>query len=146
MNAIAALADAGIPIGVMVAPIIPGLTEHEIPAILKAAADAGARAAGYTIVRLPLGVSERLFQDWLEQHFPDRKEKVLDRIRAMREGRLNDSRFGVRMSGEGKAAAMIAQMFRGACRRAGLNLQPWPVSAAAFRPPPSPGGQLTLFD
>ena len=81
LKAIAALADAGIPVGVMVAPIIPGLTEHEMPAILKAAAEAGARCAGYTIVRLPLEVSP-LFQDWLEHQFPGRKDKVLERIRA----------------------------------------------------------------
>ena len=120
LSTIAALAAAGIPTGVMVAPMIPGLTEHEIPTILKAAAEAGARWAGYTIVRLPLGVAG-LFEDWLGQHFPDRKEKVLERIRAMRGGRLNDSRFGVRMSGEGNAAIMISQIFQGACRRAGLN-------------------------
>ena len=101
LKAIAALADAGMPVGVMVAPVIPGLTEHEMPAILKAAAEAGARCAGYTIVRLPMEVSA-LFQDWLEHHFPGRKEKVLERIRAMHDGRLNDSRFGVRMSGEGQ--------------------------------------------
>jgi DNA repair photolyase len=145
LSTIAALAAAGIPTGVMVAPVIPGLTEHEIPAILKAAAHAGARSAGYTMVRLPLGVAG-LFEDWLAQHFPDRKDKVLERIRAMRRGRLNDSRFGVRMSGEGNAAEMIAQIFRGACRRAGLNMSPWPVSAAAFRRPPQQHGQLTLFE
>ena len=145
LSAIATLAAAGIPTGVMVAPVIPGLTEHEIPSILKAAAQAGARSAGYTIVRLPLGVAG-LFEDWLGQHFPDRKDKVLDRIRAMRGGRLNDSRFGVRMSGEGNAAEMISQIFRGACRRAGLNLHPWPVTAAAFRRPIPHDGQLTLFE
>jgi DNA repair photolyase len=145
LNAIATLAAAGIPTGVMVAPIIPGLTEHEIPSILKAAAQAGARSAGYTLVRLPLGVAG-LFDDWLGQHFPDRKDKVLERIRATRGGRLNDSRFGVRMSGEGTAALMISQIFRGACRRAGLNLHPWPVTAAAFRRPTPHDGQLTLFD
>jgi DNA repair photolyase len=145
LRAIAALAAAGIPTGVMVAPVIPGLTEHEIPSILKAAAQAGARSAGYTIVRLPLGVAG-LFDDWLGRHFPDRKDKVLDRIRAMRGGRLNDARFGVRMSGEGSAAIMISQIFRGACRRAGLNLHPWPVTAAAFRRPTPHDGQLTLFE
>ena len=139
------LAAAGIPTGVMVAPVIPGLTEHEIPSILKAAAQSGARSAGYTIVRLPLGVAG-LFDDWLGKHFPDRKDKVLDRIRAMRGGRLNDARFGVRMSGEGNAAIMISQIFRGACRRAGLNLHPWPVTAAAFRRPTPHDGQLTLFE
>ena len=92
LKTIAALAEAGVPVGVMVAPLIPGLTEHEMPAILKAAADRW-RLAGYTIVRLPMAVST-LFQDWLEQHYPLRKEKVLERIRTMRDGRLNDSRFG----------------------------------------------------
>jgi DNA repair photolyase len=145
LKAISALAAAGIPVGVMVAPLIPGLTEHELPAILKAAAQAGAQWAGYTLVRLPLGVSV-LFQDWLEQHFPDRKDKVLDRIRAARGGRLNDSRFGVRMSGEGDAAEMIGQVFRTNCRRDGLNQSPWPVSAAAFRRPQTDQCQLMLFD
>jgi DNA repair photolyase len=147
LKAIAALATAGIPVGVMVAPVIPGLTEHELPAILKAAAQAGAQAAGYTLVRLPLAVAG-LFQDWLDQHFPDRKDKILERIRALRGGRLNDSRFGVRMRGEGNAAEMIAQIFRATCRRAGLNQRPWPVSAAAFRRPgvPGQGEQLRLFE
>jgi DNA repair photolyase len=145
LSTIAALAAARIPTGVMVAPMIPGLTEHEIPSIVNAAAQAGAQWAGYTLVRLPLAVAG-LFEDWLGQHFPDRKDKVLDRIRAMHGGRLNDSRFGVRMSGEGNAAIMISQIFRGACRRAGLNLQPWPVTAAAFRRPTPVDGQLTLFD
>ncbi len=145
LKAIEALAAAGVPTGVMVAPVIPGLTEHEMPAILKAAAHAGAQFAGYTIVRLPLAVAG-LFQDWLTHQFPDRKEKILDRIRAVRSGRLNDSRFGVRMSGEGNAAEMIKQIFRATCRRAGLNERPWPVSAAAFRRPKPDGGQLTLFE
>jgi DNA repair photolyase len=145
LNAITALAQAGVPAGVMVAPVIPGLTEHEMPAILKAAADAGARFAGYTLLRLPMAVSG-LFQNWLEQHFPDRKEKVLGRIRATRGGKLNESRFGVRMRGEGKAAELISRLFHSACRRAGLNQQPWPVSVAAFRCPARLEGQLTLFD
>ncbi len=147
LKAIATLAGAGVPVGVMVAPIIPGLTDHETPAILKAAAQAGARCAGYTIVRLPMAVST-LFQDWLEHQFPGRKEKILERIRAMRDGRLNDSRFGVRMSGEGKAAELISRLFRVTCRRLGLNRHPWPVSAAAFRRPrdSGPGQQLRLFE
>ncbi len=147
LKAIAALADAGVPVGVMVAPLIPGLTEHEMPAILKAAADAGARCAGYTIVRLPMEVST-LFQDWLDHHYPGRKEKVLERIRAMHDGRLNDSRFGKRMSGEGRAAEVISRLFRVTCKRVGLNLNPWPVSAAAFRRPIDEGQarQLRLFE
>ncbi len=142
LEAIARLTEAGIPAGVMVAPLIPGLTEHEMPAILKAAAEAGARFAGFTIVRLPLAVAP-LFEDWLGRHYPDRKDKVLERIRSMRGGRLNDSRFGHRMGGEGHHAEMIARLFRSASRRAGLNQRPWPVSAAAFRRPGPE--QLTLF-
>jgi DNA repair photolyase len=145
LNAIATLAAAGIPAGVMIAPVIPGLNEHEIPSILKAAAEAGARSAGYILVRLPLGVAP-LFEDWLGHHFPDRKDKVLERIRSMRSGRLNDARFGVRMTGEGNAAIMIAQIFKSACRRAGLNRQPWPVTAAAFRRPGQRDRQLDLFE
>jgi DNA repair photolyase len=131
----------------MVAPLIPGLTEHEMPAILKAAAEAGARNAGYTIVRLPMEVST-LFQDWLENHFPGRKEKVLERIRAMHDGRLNDSRFGMRMRGDGRAADLISRMFRVTCRRVGLNKEAWPVSPAAFRRPGeiSSAKQLRLFE
>ena len=144
LEAIAALADAGIPAGVMVAPVIPGLTEHEMPAILKAAAQAGARSAGYTLVRLPMAVAG-LFQDWLETHLPDRKDKVLGRIRAARAGRLNDARFGVRMSGEGHQAELLARLFQTASRRAGLNQHRWPVSAAAFRHPESGPRQGMLF-
>jgi DNA repair photolyase len=142
LAAIAELAAAGIPAGVMIAPVIPGLTEHEIPAILQAAAAAGARFAGCGLVRLP-GAVAGLFQDWLERHYPDRKTKVLDRIRAARGGRLNEVRFGKRMSGEGTHAELIARLFRSASRRAGLNQSPWPVSPAAFRRPGLE--QLTLF-
>jgi DNA repair photolyase len=145
LKAIAALATAGIPVGVMVAPVIPGLTEHEMPAILSASAQAGAQFAGYTLLRLPMAVAG-LFEDWLEHQFPDRKAKVLERIRATRGGRLNDSRFGVRMTGQGHAAEMIGKVFRAACRRVGLNQRPWPVSAAAFRRPEPTHGQLRLFD
>jgi DNA repair photolyase len=142
LEAIAELSRAGIPTGVLVAPVIPGLNEHEIPAILEAAAQAGARQAGHVLVRLPLAVAD-LFQDWLARHYPERKDKILGRIRAARDGRLNDSRFGVRMSGEGHHAEMITRLFRSASRRVGLNQSPWPVSAAAFRRPGPQ--QLTLF-
>ncbi|HZW34888.1 MAG TPA: PA0069 family radical SAM protein, partial [Isosphaeraceae bacterium] len=142
LAAIAELAAAGIPVGVMMAPVIPGLTEHEIPAIVTAAAAAGARFAGWGLVRLP-GAVAGLFQDWLEQHYPDRTGKVLDRIRAARGGRLNEVRFSLRMSGEGNHAELIARLFQSASRRAGLNQGPWPVSPAAFRRPGLE--QLTLF-
>jgi DNA repair photolyase len=147
LAAIRALAAAGIPTGVMIAPVIPGLTEHEMPAILDAAARAGARFACYVMLRLPMAVSG-LFEDWLGRHRLAAKEKILGRIRAMRAGKLNDPRFGNRMRGEGPLADLVRQMFYTSSRASGLNQQPWPVSAAAFRRP-SPAGaeqQLRLFD
>jgi DNA repair photolyase len=146
LAAIRALTAAGIPTGVMVAPVIPGLTEHELPSILEAAASAGARQAGYVLLRLP-GPVAGLFEDWLDRHRPEAKEKVLGRIRAMRSGRLNDARFGVRMRGEGPAADLIRKLFHVTSRQLGLNRSPWPVSTAAFRRPGRAGGgrQLELF-
>jgi len=142
LAAIRALTQAGIPVAVLVAPVIPGLTDHELPAILSAAADAGARFAGMQMLRLPLAVAP-LFEAWLEQHFPERREKILSHIRAIRGGRLNDSRFGVRMRGEGVRAEQIQQLFRVGCRRAGLTVG-WPeLSTAAFRRPGT--AQLELF-
>ena len=139
LKAVSRLAAAGVPVGVMVAPVVPAITDHEIPAILEAAAAAGARAAGYTMVRLP-GAVAGLFEAWLERHFPDRREKVLHRIREMRGGRLNDPRFGSRMRGEGVFAQQIDALFTAARRRHGLD-QPLPeLSAAAFqRPDPIAG-------
>ena len=142
LEAIRALSAAGIPVGVMVAPIIPGLTDHEVPAILKAAAEAGAVTAGRTVVRLPHGVKE-LFADWLQAHMPDRKDKVLNRLRAMHHGRLNESAFGSRMTGDGPFAESIHQMFDLHRRRLGLT-QRIEISTAAFRRPPGP--QPGLFD
>jgi DNA repair photolyase len=134
LKAVARLAAAGVPVGVMVAPVVPAITDHEIPAILEAAAAAGARAAGYVMMRLP-GAVAGLFEAWLEQHFPDRREKVLHRIRELRGGRLNDPRFGSRMRGEGIFAQQIAALFASARHRHGLD-QPLPeLSGAAFRRP-----------
>ncbi|MBA3473339.1 MAG: radical SAM protein, partial [Rubrobacter sp.] len=144
LAAIEALAQAGIPVGVMIAPIIPGLTDHEIPALLSAAAEAGAGFAAYTPVRLPYAVRP-LFEDWLERHFPERKEKVLNRIRSMRGGKLNDPRFGTRMRGEGIFAEQIGQLFSISCRRAGIDRGRFPkLSTAAFRR--TGGVQPELFD
>ena len=136
LAAIRELAQAGIPVGVNVAPVIPGLTDHEMPAILQAAADAGAKAAGYTVVRLPYGVAP-LFEKWLETHFPDRKEKVLNRLRSLRGGKFNDSQWGKRMHGEGIFADQIGQMFEVARRKAGIQNDGGELSAAAFRRPPA---------
>src|SRR4030095_6028043 len=141
LDAIRELSAAGIPTGVMVAPIIPGLTDHEMPAILKAAAEAGALTAGRTVVRLPHGVKD-LFSDWLSVHAPLRKEKVLSHLRSVRHGKLNESTFGSRMTGDGPMAESIHQMFDLQRRRLGLTKK-IELSAAAFRRPPGP--QLDLF-
>jgi DNA repair photolyase len=142
LNAIRKLAEAKIPVAVNVAPIIPGLTDHEMPAILKAAHDAGATAAGFTIVRLPYA-NAPLFEKWLETHFPDRKEKVLNRIRAMRGGKLYDAQWGKRMRGEGIFAEQIETMFDVARRKAGFKDDDRELSIASFRRPG--GAQLSLF-
>lgn len=136
------LRKAGVPVGVMVAPIIPGLTDHEVPKIVEAVASAGAQFAGYTVVRLPWAVAP-LFEHWLEEHFPDRKEKVLGRIQNIRggTGRLNDSKFGTRMKGEGIFAEQIGSLFAVACRRAGFGERP-KLSTDGFRRPKE---QLRLF-
>jgi DNA repair photolyase len=143
LAAIAALADAGVPVGVLTAPVIPGLNDHELPAILKACADAGARYAGYIILRLPYGVKE-IFADWLTRHYPDRSDKVLGRLREMHGGKLNDPRFGDRMRGQGELAAQIEALFAMGCRRAGLSRDSLGLSAAAFRP--AGGKQGVLFE
>jgi DNA repair photolyase len=132
LEAIATLRKAGIPVGVNVAPIIPGLNEHEIPNILKAAAAAGAQFAAYTMIRLPLVVTP-VFIAWLDTHFPDRKEKILLRIRSMRGGKLNSSEFGSRMRGEGPFAEQVGQLFEVSCRRFALNRGHVQISGAAFR-------------
>ncbi|HUB25730.1 MAG TPA: PA0069 family radical SAM protein [Tepidisphaeraceae bacterium] len=139
LDAVRQLAAAKIPVGIMMAPIIPGLTDHEIPAVLAAAAEAGAQYAGYTALRLPFAVKD-LFADWLDRHFPDRKEKVLNRIRSLRGGKLNDPNFGSRMRGEGVWADQLRSVFALAKRRARLD-NPFPVlSTAAFQK-----AQLTLW-
>jgi DNA repair photolyase len=140
LDAIRQLRSAGIPTGVMVAPIIPGLTDHEVPKILDACAKAGAQFAGYTIVRLPWAVAP-LFEHWLEEHFPERKEKVLGRIRDVRQNRLNNSQWHTRMTGEGIFAEQIASMFAISCRRNRMCARP-KLSCASFQRPTT---QLRLF-
>ena len=133
LAAIEALARAGVSVGVMTAPVIPGLNDHELPSLISAAAEAGAGFAAYTHVRLPHTVRP-LFEDWLARQFPERKEKVLNRIRSMRSGRLNDPHFVSRMRGEGIFADQIFQLFDISCRRAGLEGKCFPrLSTAAFR-------------
>jgi DNA repair photolyase len=144
LKAIEALTKAGVPVAVLMAPIIPGLTDHEIPAVVQAAVDAGARRVGYVLLRLPGAVSP-IFQDWLDVHFPDRKQKVLNRIRDMRGGKLNDSRWGKRFSGEGIWAGQIKAMMVSARKRAGIGDGQMPnLSVEHFRRPCGP--QLSLWD
>jgi DNA repair photolyase len=141
LKAIERLAAAGIPTSVMVAPVVPAITDHEIPRILEAAAAAGAQTAGYVLLRLP-GAVAGLFESWLEEHFPDRKDKVLNRVREMRGGQLYDPTFGSRMKGEGVFAEQIRSTFQTFRRRYGLDRPRPELSTAAFR---RPGEQLALF-
>ncbi len=138
------LTTAGVPVNVMVAPVIPGLTDSELPAILQAAADAGARSASYTVLRLPLAV-EPIFLDWLEQHRPDEKPRVESRLRSCRGGELSESKFGQRMRGSGEIATQINQTFRVFSRRFGLDGGHPKLSTEHFRPPKSSSGQMRLF-
>src|SRR5262249_10233709 len=124
------------------APIIPGLTDHEIPSILEAAARAGACQAGYVMLRLPFAVRP-LFEAWLQQHMPEKKDKVLARIRDVRGGRINDPRFHSRMSGEGIYAENIERLFQLSRRKVGIAGRKLNLSAAAFR---QRAGQGLLFE
>jgi DNA repair photolyase len=137
LAAVEALAKAGVPVGVLVAPVIPALNDHEIPCVLAAAKAAGAGWAATEILRLPLTVAP-IFEGWLERNVPGKKEKVLNRIRAMRGGKLNDPRFGSRMRGEGIFAEQISQMFHVARRKVGLGDDDPALSIAAFRRPEGP--------
>ena len=139
LAAIEALSKAGIPVGVMTAPIIPALNDHEIPNLISAAVNAGAQCAGYVTLRLPFGLGP-IFEEWLSRHFPDRKEKVLNRVRALRGGKINDPNFGTRMRGEGIFADQIEGLFETACRKAGVAGRHPELSTAAFRIPSSAGG------
>jgi DNA repair photolyase len=141
LEAITRLRRAGIPAGVLVAPIIPGLNDHEIPQILAAARDAGAGYAYMQMLRLPFALKE-LFVDWLRRHYPDRAEKVINRIKEMHGGKLNSSDFGKRMTGEGIWAEQIGQLFTTSRQRVGLGAHAPELSTAHFR---RPGEQLTLF-
>ncbi|MGO9199813.1 MAG: PA0069 family radical SAM protein [Limisphaerales bacterium] len=141
LAAVELLANAGVPVGVLVAPVIPALTDHEIPSVLAAAKAAGAVWAGTEVLRLPLAVAP-IFEQWLQQHVPEKKDKILGRIRALRAGKLNDPRFGSRMRGEGIFAEQISQMFHVARRRAGIPEDGPELSTTAFRRPA--GAQFEL--
>ncbi len=138
LDAIATLARAGIPTGVLVGPVVPALTDSELPAILERAAHAGARYASYIVLRLPLGVKS-IFEDWLATHYPDRKEKVLSRVRALRDGSLYQSKFGERMRGTGIFAEQIGALFEASRKKHGLAKRGPAPSTAAFRRPTTQG-------
>ncbi|MHB8482424.1 MAG: PA0069 family radical SAM protein [Nitrospiria bacterium] len=142
LEAISAMRTEGIPAGVMVAPVIPGLTDLEIPRILEAAAEAGARFAGMVPLRLPFAVAP-LFEAWLERHLPGQKKKILNRIREIRGGKLNDPEFGSRMTGKGIFAKQIHDLFDLSCKKLNLNQEELPLLTRNFRPPS--GSQLSLF-
>ncbi len=144
LDAIRQLHEAGIPVGVSMAPIIPTINEEEIPAILSAAYKAGARFAGHTVVRLPFAVKD-IFSTWLEEHFPDRKDKVLSRIRDMQGPTLSHGSFGKRMTGEGIWAEQIRAMVKVCKQRAGFTETRPKMSADTFRRPREIGGQMELW-
>jgi DNA repair photolyase len=144
IEAIRALAEAGVPVTVMAAPIIPAINDSEIEAILEAAADAGATGAGYVVLRLPLEIKD-LFRDWLERYFPDRAVRVMNIVRAMRGGRDYDPEWGKRQTGDGVYAKLIAARFAAARRRFGLDKAHAPLDHTQFRRPLEPGGQPDLF-
>jgi DNA repair photolyase len=143
LKVIEALASKGIPVGIMCAPIIPGLTDHEIPKVLKAAADAGARWAGYTIVRLN-GEISKIFEEWLWKAYPDRANKIWHSIQACHNGKVNDSEFGNRMKGTGQLAELIRDNFRLHCNKNNLNNSMFEYDLSHFKN--QRNTQLNLFD
>jgi DNA repair photolyase len=144
LDAIRTLAAAGVPTMVMVAPIVPALTDHELEAILEAAHAAGAREAGWVMLRLPHEVRD-LVADWLMEHEPGRYRHVMSLIRAMRDGKDYDSAWGKRMTGDGPYAWMIGRRFQAALKRLGYDAARSRLDASQFRAPVLPGGQLALF-
>lgn len=144
LRAVQVLAESGVPVGVMTAPIIPGLNDSEIPQLLEAAKEAGAITAGYVLLRLPLTV-EPVFIEWLRRVRPNQADKVLGRLQQARDGKLNSSGWGERMVGKGLIAEQIRQLFRVFRRKHGLDGQMPEYRLDRFQPPPSPSGQLRLF-
>ncbi len=144
LDAIATLARSGVPVGVLMAPVVPGLTDEEVPRVVEAAARAGATSAGYVVLRLPHGVKS-IFEEWLAAHYPDRRDKVLARVRALRDGALYQSQFGTRMSGTGIFAEQIGALFDASRKKYGLAERGPAPSTAAFRRPVGPRAQGDLF-
>ena len=141
LQATRALSEAGVFTGVMIGPVIPGLNDEEIPAILAAAREAGAKSAGFNMVRLPYAVRP-IFEDWLVNNVPLEAKKIMTRIQMVRDGRMNDPEFGSRMRGTGAYADYVKEIFRKTCKRLGLNKEHSNMTAEHFRRP----GEMTLFD
>jgi DNA repair photolyase len=144
LRAMETLCQAGIPCGVMFAPIIPALNDHEMETVLKAARQAGAVYGGYVLLRLPREV-QGLFTEWLQAHYPDKADHVLSLLRSCHGGKEYDARFGQRMRGSGPYAELLAQRFKLACKRLGLNKLRRDLTCRHFRPPPRAGEQLGLL-
>jgi DNA repair photolyase len=142
LKAIEALAKAGINVGVSLSPVIPGLNDSEMPAILKRASEYGAAFASFTMLRLPLSVNE-LFVEWLQRKYPDRADKVINRIKDIREGKMNSAEFGKRMTGTGEIADSIAQLFELTCKKFGFNEIEYRLNKDIFIG--KPNDQLDLF-
>ena len=143
LRTIRTLAEAGVPVGVSVSPVIPFVNEPELERVLEAAAEAGAKSAFSIVLRLPWEVNP-IFQDWLARHYPLRAERVMARLREMRGGRDNDANFGTRMTGEGVWARLLRQRFHKACARLGLNRERHELDLTLFRRPGA-AGQAELF-
>ena len=144
LQTIRALTEAGIPVSLLLAPVIPVLTDPEMDSILGAAKEAGANSAGYILLRLPLEVSE-LFRQWLRAHYPLKADHVMTRVRDTRDGKDYDSRFGARMRGTGAFAEVLARRFELACRRLDLKPRDHGLDTSAFCVPKRKGDQLNLF-
>ena len=144
LQAMEAVSRAGVPVGVLFAPLIPALNDHEMEAVLDAAASHGATTAGYVLLRLP-GEVRPIFEDWLNQHVPDKAAHVMSLVRQLRDGRVNDPRFGHRMRGSGPLAALYRQRFALACRRNALDARHTALDTSHFKPPVLPGQQRSLF-
>ncbi|MEE8295654.1 MAG: PA0069 family radical SAM protein [Sphingomonadales bacterium] len=138
------LSEAGIPTGVMVAPIIPTLNDHEIEDILIASKKAGVTSAVFIFMRLPLEIKD-LFEEWLEENYPDRKSRVLNHLRSIKGGRLNNPNFFDRFKGQGPYAEIVRERFHGTCRRLGLSNREDGLDCTRFNPPPLKGEQMDLF-
>lgn len=142
LKAIKKLSENGIPVMVLIAPVIPGLTDHEIPKIIEESVNAGARRAGYVMLRLPYGVKE-LFSDWIDNHYPNRKNKIIHRIESVRDGKLNSPTFFNRMKGDGIFAGQVKKMFNLACKRKGISGSNFHFDCSKFRRPVE--NQLEMF-